>query len=84
MADAASATWISAPALPGHERPSLDALLGDGMDPRCDGLWRRCLVLGPSPEYCLLAAEAPAGVAATRLPAGWHARTLGREPVWDG
>ncbi len=81
---APTATWIEATPRPGHERPSLDALLGDGIDPARDGLWRRCLVLGPAPEYCLLAGEAPAGVAASRLPAGWSARTSGRERVWDG
>ncbi|HEV2973378.1 MAG TPA: hypothetical protein VGX69_00090 [Solirubrobacteraceae bacterium] len=75
------AVWVT-PA-PGHERLALDALLGDGIDRERDGLWRRCLVLGPAPEYCLLAGEAPAGVAATRLPVGWSARTLVREPVWE-
>ena len=44
------------------------------MDPATAGLWRRCLGLGPAPEFCLLAAEAPAGVAPTRLPAGWARR----------
>ncbi|HTB70352.1 MAG TPA: hypothetical protein VK707_05180 [Solirubrobacteraceae bacterium] len=75
------AVWVT-PA-PGRERLALDALLGDGIDRERDGLWRRCLVLGPAPEYCLLAAEASAGVAATRLPTGWRARTLAREPVGD-
>ena len=59
---------------PAHDSPSLGALLGDGMDPERDGLWRRWLGLGPAPEYCLLAAEAPAGVGAGRLPTGWTAR----------
>ncbi len=76
------AVWV-APA-PGHERLALDALLGDGIDRERDGLWRRCLVLGPAPEYCLLAGEAPAGVAETRLPAGWRAVSVRREQVWGG
>lgn len=77
------AVWVS-PAPGHHERLSLGELLADGIDPARDGLWQRCLVLGPAPEYCLLVGEAPAGVAATRLPAGWRARKVGREPVWNG
>ncbi len=81
---AQTAVWIAR--TPGHEHPSLEALLGDGMDPRRDGLWRRCLGLGPAPEYCLLSAtpRPPAGVAASRLPAGWIAQTLTREVIWHG
>ncbi len=70
----------------GHERPALAQLLGDGIDPERDSLWRRCLVLGPAPEYCLLAAEAPAGVAPGRLPSGWTAhdtRARGASGVAD-
>ena len=48
--------------------PTFAALLGDGMDPRLAGLLRRSLVLGPAPEYCVLADEVPAGVAATPAP----------------
>jgi hypothetical protein len=81
---AAQATWISTAPLPGRERPSLQSLLADGIDPRSDGLWQRCLVLGPAPEYCVLAQEPPAGAAAGRLPAGWHARAVAREHVCDG
>ncbi|HTA12778.1 MAG TPA: hypothetical protein VK765_05085 [Solirubrobacteraceae bacterium] len=77
---ALAATWVSAAR--GHERSALAQLLGDGIDPECDGLWQRCLVLGPAPEYCLLADEAPAGVAPGRLPRGWAATTLGREVLW--
>jgi hypothetical protein len=62
----------------------LGELLGDGMDPGQASLWRRQLVLGPAPEYCLLAREVPPGVAATRLPAGWTARVLHREVLWSG
>jgi len=76
------AVWVSRS--PGHEHPSLSALLGDGMDPAVDGLWRRCLGLGPAPEFCLLAGEASAGVAPTRLPDGWTARTLERTALWHG
>lgn len=79
---AGEAVWVSHAS--GHEHHSLGALLGDGMDPQRDGLWRRCLGLGPAPEFCLLAAEASAGVASSRLPVGWSANTLRRESVWNG
>jgi hypothetical protein len=76
------AVWVSHQ--PGHDRSSPAALLGDGMDPARDGLWRRCLGLGPAPEFCLLAAEAPPGVAPSRLPSGWSARVLARDVIWSG
>jgi hypothetical protein len=76
------AVWVTH--APGHEHPSLGALLGDGMDRERDGLWRRCLGLGPAPEFCLLACEPSAGVAASRLPAGWVAQPIERAAVWDG
>jgi hypothetical protein len=79
--DAERAVWVKHK--PRHQPPSLGALLGDGMDPKRDGLWRRCLVLGPAPEYCLLAAEPPAGVAVDRLPGNWTAQTLAREMIWS-
>jgi hypothetical protein len=79
---AAVAVWVSR--APGHEHPSLAALLGDGMQPDLGGLWRRCLGLGPAPEFCLLAAEAPPGVAPSRLPSGWSARVLPRDVIWSG
>jgi hypothetical protein len=81
-ADGEVAVWVAP--TPGHERLSLGDLLADGLQPERDGLWRRCLVLGPAPEYCVLARSAPAGVATTRLPSGWTARTLARELVWSG
>jgi hypothetical protein len=81
LADARVAVWVTRS--PGRERPSLEALLGDGMDPASGCVWRRCLGLGPAPEYCVLAAEASAGVAAERLPKGWQARTYAREALWD-
>ncbi len=76
------AVWVASAG--GHEHPSLSALLGDGMNPAMDGLWRRCLGLGPAPEFCLLGSEAAAGVAPSRLPAGWSATTLAREALWRG
>jgi hypothetical protein len=68
----------------GHEHPSIEALLGDGMDPATAALWRRCLSLGRAPEYCLLATEPPAGVAEARLPSGWTATVSAREVIWSG
>jgi hypothetical protein len=76
------ATWVGRP--PGSPMRMLAELLGDGMDPRRASLWRRQLVLGPAPEYCLLASEPPPGVAPTRLPNGWTARTLDRTALWTG
>ncbi|HTA36427.1 MAG TPA: hypothetical protein VK761_06900 [Solirubrobacteraceae bacterium] len=77
-----AAIWVEH--RPGRERPSLGALLGDGIDPARDALWRRCIGLGPAPEYCLLAAEPPAGVAGGRLPSGWVAQGVTREVLWSG
>jgi hypothetical protein len=82
------AVWV-ARAAPGHQDPSLAALLGDGMEPERGGLWRRCLGLGPAPEFCLLAGNVDdvarlAGVAQTRLPAGWTAIVSVRELAWGG
>jgi hypothetical protein len=76
------AIWVSRP--PGSTRQPLGELLGDGMDPQRSSLWRRQLVLGPAPEFCLLAAEPPPGAAATRLPSGWTARSLEREALPSG
>jgi len=81
-AEARLSVWVTRP--PGHEHPSIEALLGDGMDPATAGLWRRCIGLGPAPEYCLLATEPSAGVSETRLPAGWSATASNREVLWDG
>jgi hypothetical protein len=80
--DRDTAVWVKR--TPGHEHPSLGALLGDGMDRERDALWRRCIGLGPAPEYCLLAAEPAAGVAPSRLPAGWVAQAIERAVVWNG
>jgi hypothetical protein len=83
-AAAECAVWVARAS--GHQHPSLGVLLGDGMDPARDGLWRRCLGLGPAPEFCLLAPDSGhlddlLGVAPTRLPAGWSAIALARELV---
>jgi hypothetical protein len=73
------ATWIDKPR--GVPSPLLAALLGDGMDGERAGLWQRLLALGPAPEYCVLAAEPPRGVAATRLARGWSATIANRTVI---
>jgi hypothetical protein len=82
LAEAAPAIWVAG--MPGSRRPALGDLLGDGMDPLRASLWRRQLVLGPAPEFCLVSHEASAGVAADRLPEGWSALTVLREPLFGG
>jgi hypothetical protein len=74
--------WVSRPA--GAAAPGLGDMLGDGMDRARASLWRRALVLGPAPEYCLLAAEPPAGVSPARLPQGWQADIQRRELIFAG
>jgi hypothetical protein len=81
-AEAIGAVWVAS--APRREPAGLGELLGDGIDPVRDGLWRRCLVLGPAPEYCLLVAETPAGAGAGRLPSGWTSLVLARELIWGG
>ncbi len=81
LGQARVAVWVAR--APGHTPPTIGDLLGDGMDRQTAGLWRRCLGLGPAPEYCLLAPEAPNGVAATRLPSGWRASICPREALWS-
>ena len=76
------AVWVKRS--PGHAPVTLEDLLADGMAGDEAGLWRRCLGLGPAPEYCLLAVEAPAGVSPSRLPAGWRAMAISRELLWSG
>jgi hypothetical protein len=76
------AVWVKRS--PGHAPVTLEDLLADGMERDAAGLWRRCLGLGPAPEYCLLAAEPPAGVSPSRLPAGWQATAISRELLWSG
>jgi hypothetical protein len=73
------AVWIERPR--GVRSPLLAALLGDGMDGAHAGLWQRQLALGPAPEYCVLAAAAPSGVAPARLPRGWSATIADRRAL---
>ena len=73
--------WVAA--AQGHRPPTLADLLADGMDREAAGLWRRCLGLGPAPEYCLLTPEVPAGVAAARLPQGWTSHAGECRAVWQ-
>ena len=82
LGEAALAVWIARP--PGSTRRALGELLGDGIDPAHASLWRRQLVLGPAPEFCVLASEIPAGVTPARLPDGWSAVTSAREPLVAG
>jgi len=87
LATAGVAVWVSpqpqaSAAAPARE-PGPAELLGDGMDGATSSLWRRQLVLGPAPEFCVLAPEPPPGVREGRLPRGWSARALAREPLWS-
>jgi hypothetical protein len=82
-----AAVWVAR--APGIERRALGELLGDGMDSQYAGLWRRQLVFGPAPEFCLLSGNRaklglPAGVAPSRLPTGWTATVFEREALWAG
>jgi hypothetical protein len=74
------ATWVR----PGvaSKRRELGALLGDGMQPDGASVWQRQLVLGPAPEFCVLAREDPLGVSPTRLAASWSATTLAHEALF--
>jgi hypothetical protein len=78
--DAASATWVSTP--PRKAGSLFGEMLADGGEEVA--VWRRALVLGPAPEWCLLAASPPPGVAASRLPDEWTALTLPRTSVFLG
>ena len=51
------------------------------MDGEHAGLWQRQLALGPAPEYCVLAGEAPAASREARLPRGWSATIAERTPI---
>jgi hypothetical protein len=82
-----AAVWIAR--APRIERRGLGELLGDGMDAQHASLWRRQLVFGPAPEFCLLTGDRaklglPAGVAPSRLPVGWSASVFEREALWAG
>jgi hypothetical protein len=82
LADATRAVWVSRP--PGEPRGELARLLATGVDPAQASLWRRALVFGPAPEYCLLTWEPPADAAPALLPEGWRATACERVPVWHG
>lgn len=87
LAHTALSVWVQPSR--GHASPTIADLLGDGMDRHSSGLWRRCLGLGPAPEYCLLACEGSSvaelsGVAQSRLPDGWRATVAPREVLWSG
>jgi hypothetical protein len=87
FAGESAAIWVGRS--PGIERRAIGELLGDGMDARHASLWRRQLVFGPAPEFCLLVGDRaklglPAGVAPTRLPEGWSASVFEREALWHG
>ncbi len=87
LASAAVAVWVARP--PGSPHRGLGDLLGDGVERGHASLWRRQLVLGPAPEYCLLAADrsrlsGASGVAEGRLPEGWSATVIDREVLWRG
>jgi hypothetical protein len=87
LADTRLSVWVSRAR--GHASPTIADLLGDGMDRRTSGMWRRCLGLGPAPEYCVLACDESSladlrGVAESRLPTGWEAAVCPREVLWSG
>jgi hypothetical protein len=87
LGSAAVAVWVARPF--GSPQRMLGELLGDGIDPGHASLWRRQLVLGPAPEFCLLAEDRSrlgdaSGVAPGRLPEGWSAVTLDRDVLWHG
>ena len=82
VAEAKVAVWVGRNR--GYDPPTIADLLGDGMSRVSGGLWRRCVGLGPAPEYCLLAGEPPLGVTPGRLPEGWSATTYSRELLWHG
>jgi hypothetical protein len=82
LGGATTAVWVGRPA--GSKRHALDELLGDGMNPVVASLWRRQLVFGPAPEFCLLTSEIPSGVSPTRMPEGWSATILERQVLWSG
>jgi hypothetical protein len=77
------AIWVARP--PGDRHSQIADLLDDGFDPSLSSLFRRCLVLGPAPELCLLSAGsesgARTGVDEQRLPAGWSVHVAAREQV---
>ncbi|HTQ68384.1 MAG TPA: hypothetical protein VMI13_06800 [Solirubrobacteraceae bacterium] len=88
LASAEVAVWVTTrPLTAGARAVARDAgvaeLLGDGMERANASLWRRQLVLGPAPELCLVGPEPPSGASEGRLPRGWSAHVLAREPLWS-
>jgi hypothetical protein len=85
---ASLAVWITPPAATsrraGAGEGALAEMLGDGMDGASASLWRRQLVLGPAPEFCILGREVPSGASPARLPQGWSTQALSREVLWSG
>ena len=73
-ANGETAVWFGKPAgmTYGTLYSSLDAMEGIA----AEGVWLRMLVLGPTPELCLLGDAAPA------LPAEWGTVAVRRLPVW--
>ena len=68
------ATWFSKPAGMGFE--ALDACVAECAQARPYELWRRRMVLGPTPEMCVLAA------APVELPEACAAIHVALEPLW--
>ena len=70
------ATWLSKPAGASYQQ------LYDSMSRWTSrpgvGLWGRQMVLGPTPEFCLLGPER------LDLPEAFNSLTLGLEPIWPG
>jgi|ERR1700722_3412515 len=74
------AVWVTRE--PGSAAPALgDLLADDGAQAGPSCLWRRQMSLGPAPELCLHAQQAPQGAALDRLPAHWSATTIDREAL---
>jgi len=86
LGEATLAVWVVRPPQRSVEsrRREFAELMGDGMEPHSSTLWRRQLVLGPAPEFCVLARETPPGVSAARLPSGWSVSVQSREVMWSG
>jgi hypothetical protein len=67
-------TWLSKPR--GMPYATFDATLADRPGVSESSLWRRQLVLGPTPEFALLSGQPP------RLPEPFQPLTLGLEALW--
>jgi hypothetical protein len=71
---ARGASWFAKPA--GMASADLDSLLSAITSAPALALWRRQLVLGPAPEFCL------AGPASAELPDSLSAEQTARAPIW--